>query len=121
MAAFIENKTKSVIVLKAIGKPNLRLFPGFNAVDGKSIADYFKSPAAQALKVEHLSFTKEVNAEEGKEAQRAKEKNDQLNKAQKIITKQNRKLADSDKTIMDQQKIIEQLTARLDKLESASK
>lgn len=49
---YIENLKTKVIVLKALGSPDIRLFPGFNEIDArdaKELNPYFKSQAAQAL------------------------------------------------------------------------
>ena len=37
----VKNDSKAVIVLKAIGLPALRLFPGYNTVDQNDIEKYF--------------------------------------------------------------------------------
>lgn len=102
----INNKTKAVIVLKAIGLPNLRLFPGYNTVEEKGLDKYFQSKAALAQQKTNLAVVKSEDAttEEKKLADKAKEKNVRLNKAQRVVKAQNETLAKNDKTISAQEK-----------------
>lgn len=83
MSVVIMNTVKKVIVLKAIRMPALRLIPGQNLTDAKTIKDlqpYFTSRAAKAIRENHLKIVDPdmVNA---KEAKSNKAKNDKLNKA----------------------------------------
>jgi len=101
----INNKTKSVIVLKAIGMPNLRLFPGYNKVQETGIENYFKgNRAAQAHKKDNLAMVESdaMTAEDRIQAEKSEAKNAELNKAQRVIKVQNEKLVKDDKTISDQ-------------------
>ena len=122
----INNKTKAVIVLKAIGMPNLRLFPGYNTVEEEGLDKYFQSKAALAQQKDSLSVVKseDVTTEEKKLADKAKVKNARLNKAQRVVKAQNETLAKNDKTISAQAKLLEdqaisikELQAGIEKLE----
>ena len=122
----INNKTKAVIVLKAIGMPNLRLFPGYNTVEEEGLDKYFQSKAAMAQQKMNLSVVKsdEATVEEKKMADKAKEKNARLNKAQRVVKAQNETLVKNDKTITSQAKLIieqnnniKELQAGLERLE----
>ena len=123
----INNKTEAVIVLKAVGLPNLRLFPGYNTVEEKGLEKYFTGVAAKAHQKKNLSVVKsdEVTTEEKKLADRAKVKNAKLNKAQRVVKAQNETLVKNDKTISDQAKLIsdqgtaiEDLMVKLEKVEA---
>jgi len=102
----INNKTKAVIVLKAVGMQNLRLFPGYNTVEEKGLDKYFQNKAALAHQKMNLDVvkTESITAEEKKLANKAKEKNARLNKAQRVVKAQNETLAKNDKTITAQEK-----------------
>lgn len=84
--AIIFSKAKSVKVLKAYNHPNLRIFPGYNTIKENPIV-YFNNPAAEGMKKAFFSIVPSENLtnEEKKQAAAAKAKNDELNKAQKII------------------------------------
>lgn len=123
----ITNTTKSVKVLKALGLPNLRLFPGPNKVDRENISDYFKGNiAAQSLQKDGTLI--EVNedglsTDEKTIADRSKEKNDELNKAQKMIQlsqekilKKESKIEEQKNKLDEQMKIIKEQGDRIDKL-----
>lgn len=119
----INNITKAVIVLKAAGMPNLRLFPGYNTVKEAGLKKYFTSLAAKAhQKINLIIVESEVlTAEDKIQADKAEEKNARLNKAQRVIKTQNEKLASDDKTISDQEKIIKELQADIEKLKADKK
>ena len=116
----VKNEAKSVIVLKAIGLKNLRLFPGYNTVDENEIGKYFEgNPAAKGHKKMSLSTVDggELTAEEKKKADQAKEKNELLNKAQRVIQKNKKEMSQNSKTISDQGKVIEELQAKMKEME----
>ena len=123
----INNKLKSVIVLKAAGMLNLRLFPGYNQVNENGIKKYFNNPAAKAHQKENLVVVKSeaTTAEDKIQADKAKEKNDILNKAQRVIKIQNEKMDKGDRIISDQKdqlatqaEIIKQLQVDMEKLKA---
>lgn len=125
----INNKLKAVVVLKAVGMPNLRLFPGHNTVGESGIENYFTNKAAKAHQKNNLLVVKSesVSAEDKIQADKAKEKNDQLNRAQRVIKSQNEKMEKDDRVIQDQQSqltdqagIIKQLQADMKKLKAAN-
>ncbi|MCK5025061.1 MAG: hypothetical protein KAS15_00610 [Nanoarchaeota archaeon] len=118
----INNQKKAVIVLKAIGMPNLRLFPGYNQVDENGVERYFTNPAAKAHQKVNLAVVKSeaLTAENKIQAKKAKEKNDHLNKAQRVIKAQNEKLEKGDRIITDQAETIKQLLADVKKLKAAT-
>jgi len=98
----INNTTKSVIVLKAMGMPNLRLFPGYNRVKEEGLEHYFHdNKAALAQKEKNLKVVElDAGDIEGRnQAKKAEEKNARLNKAQRVIKAQNEKIANADDTI----------------------
>lgn len=114
----VMNNTKRVIVLKAMSMPNLRLFPGPNYVEEEGFGKYFKNKAAKAMQNTDLQLTDKVlSAEEKEAAAKAKKKNDELNKAQRVIKTQNETLVQNDQTISDQAKEIEKLQKQIAKLE----
>ena len=131
----IENKSKSVKVLKACGQSTLRLFPGFNDI-GKVDLDGYRSKVSEALfndpKDKCLFVAKhELSTEERAASKSAKEKNDMLNKAQRINKQNTKKLEKNAKvkkaddklikeqndTIKKQEKLIADLTKRMDAIE----
>jgi len=125
----INNQKKAVIVLKAIGMPNLRLFPGYNQVDENGVEKYFTNSAAKAHQKINLMVVKSeaLTAENKIQAEKAKEKNDHLNKAQRVIKSQNEKLEKDDRIIADQGDqlaeqagVIQQLQADMKKLKAAN-
>jgi len=125
----VKNKAKAVIVLKAVGLPNLRLFPGHNTVDEKVIGKYFEdNPAALGHQKMYLTVIEsgELNPEDKKEADAAKKKNEILNKAQRIVKAQKKTLSQNDITISgqaelikDQAKSIKELQKTMEKLEKS--
>lgn len=119
----INNKTKGVIVLKAIGMSNLRLFPGYNTVEEEGLDKYFQSKAAKAQQKTNLAVVKsdDVTTEEKKLADKAKQKNARLNKAQRVVKAQNETLAKNDKTISSQAKLLEDQAASIKELQATVK
>jgi len=104
----IKNSSKAVVVLKGVGLPVLRLFPGYNTVKD-DIEKYLEgNPAARGHMGKSLSVVKdnELMAEEKIGADKAKEKNDLLNKAQRVIQANKEALSKNDKTISEQEKLI---------------
>lgn len=124
----IENTQKRVIVFKCVGMPTLRLFPGHNYVDEEGIDKYFDGRAAKALRSTCINMvSRDLTPEEKSAAKHAKKKNDDLNRAQRVIKTQNETLAQNDQTINDQVKTIERqakaiedLKSRLDAMEKIS-
>lgn len=107
----INNKTKAVIVLKAVEMPVLRLFPGHNTVEEKGLNKYFDgNPAAEGQRDTNLSIVNPdgLTQEMKEKADKAKEKNDALNKANRIIKAAKKGLKVNEQTIADQQSLIEQ-------------
>ncbi len=123
----VKNNSKAVIVLKAVGLQPLRLFPGYNTVSENDIGKYFEgNPAAAGHKKMSLSVVEgsEMTAEDKVEADKAKEKNELLNKAQRVIQQNKKEMSKNNKTmaeqadlISEQGKIIEDLQAKMEKLE----
>lgn len=121
----ILNNSKSVKVFKAIGMPNLRIFPGHNNVDGNAIEKYFdNNPAAAGMRKDCLSAVDggSLTTEEKRNAERSEKRNAELNKAQRIVKATNEKLAKSedviaakDKQIEEQNIIIAELMKKVDK------
>lgn len=79
----IENKTKAVKVLKTMGLPTLRLFPGMNHtdLDEKTLKLHQASKVNAAVFKESLRVlgVKDLSTEENETAAAAKKKNDKLN------------------------------------------
>ncbi|RLB93614.1 MAG: hypothetical protein DRH26_03500 [Deltaproteobacteria bacterium] len=119
----INNVTKGVIVLKAIGMPNLRLFPGHNTVEKKGFDEYFTNPAAKAHREKNLTMPRsgDITPDEQRQADKAQEKNAQLNKAQRVVKAQSKVLAKNDKTMSEQAAVIKELRARMEDLEKKIK
>lgn len=120
----VKNKAKAVIVLKAVGLPNLRLFPGHNTVDEKEIGKYFEgNPAALGQQKMNLSVIEgeSLNPEDKKEADAAKKKNEILNRAQRIVKIQKKALDKNDKTISEQVKLIKDQAKSIKELQDAMK
>ncbi len=82
----IQNTSKKVYALKAIGQPVLRLLPGYNNVD-VDLEDYLKgNRAARGIKKQHLVIVKEkLSADEKREADLAKAKNAKLNIGRHVV------------------------------------
>ena len=115
----ILNNAKSVQVLKAVNLPTLRLMPGHNTVDGRTINKYFKdNQAAEAIRKEFLVKVAddEVTPEEKLKADEAKAKNDELNRAQRIIKNNAVTMANDKSTIQAQAKQIEEQAKQLNAL-----
>jgi len=105
----VKNNSKAVIVLNAIGLPALRLFPGYNTVKENEIEKYFEgNPAATGHKKISLSIVDggELTAEDKAMADKAEEKNELLNKAQRVIQANTKELSKNNKTIVEQEKLI---------------
>lgn len=106
----VHSKAKQVIVLKAIGLPSLRIFPGHNEVNREEFPRYFENnQAALAQRKENFSLvenTGELSDDQKKLAKIAKEKNTELNKAQKIVKKSKKQLAEKDGVIANQSEMI---------------
>lgn len=125
----VKNKSAAVQVLKCLGLPPLRLFPGYNQVDEKQFAKYIKgSKAAKGMCDEHLRPVESPSADQTKEAKKAAAKNAELNKAKKVIQKTNDALVKSEDkvsvqaaTIKEQGDLIKDLTERLAALEKDAK
>lgn len=120
----VKNNAKAVIVLKAIGLPNLRLFPGYNTVDEKEIGKYFEgNPAAKGQQKMYLSVVEgeSINPEDKIEADKAKKKNELLNKAQRVVKAQKKSLAKNDETISTQSKLIEEQAESIKELQDMMK
>ena len=115
----VQNKSKKVIVFKNIGLPPLRLFPGFNEVP-EGIEQYLiNNPAASAHAKMKLEFTEKskLKSDDIKNAELAKKKNDELNKAKKIIKVQDQDLKSSNSEIKKLNNRIKSLMKRIEGLE----
>lgn len=117
----INNKTAHVIVLKAMGLPNLRIFPGHNSVKEKDLEAYTDGNAAaksqlenNITRVDDSGITHEMRIE----AEAAKEKNEMLNKSAVALKAANKKIDKSEKVITDQAK---QLDEQSEKIEDQAK
>lgn len=129
----LRNTTKSVKVLKALGMPTLRIIPGFNYIDAtdEDIKKYAKTEVNKAMIKESIKFIDSdinLSSDEVAEAKAALATNEKLNKAQKVIDKQNKQILEKDKVADDQSSLIKEqgdiiakLMARLDKLEAKKK
>lgn len=118
----IENKKKCVIVLKAVGQPDLRLFPGYNKIGVKSEKDlepYLNSKVAKAVFKESLKFSSdELDSDDMAQAQEAKKKNDALNKSAFIIKKQELELAKKDNELDGKNEKLATYQKEIDELKS---
>ncbi len=124
----VKNKRKKVKVLKAMGKPALRLMPGLNNVDEKDLDDYSKgNPAAKAIIKKDLRIISDkLSQQERQEAKAAQEKNDLLNKSglaikkvQEALLKKEQESKDDKAKIADLEKSNADLLARFEKLEKS--
>lgn len=109
----LQNTTKSVKVLKANGMPILRVIPGFNYVDIKEdeLKKYAKTEVNKAVIKESIKLIDvELDEEESAEAKKALETNKKLNKAQRVIDKQNKQILEKDESNSEQAKVIKELT-----------
>lgn len=114
MIKTILSKAKSVLVFKSNGLPTLRILPGYNSVDGNGIENYFKSDAAKAMQKDFLvPVDGELNKADEKQAMLAKEKNDELNKAQRIIKSKDKQIAKASSKNNESETIIKDLKAQL--------
>ena len=114
----IENTTTHVIVLKAMKQKPLRLFPGFNHVDQNlDYEAFFKgSKAAQANIDEGL--LRPVDAEtltddQHELAKAAREKNETMNKAYKILEENKRTINSQSDELLAQAKTITDLEEKM--------
>ena len=109
--------------MKNIGLPPLRLFPGFNEVpDG--IEQYIENnPAAAAHAKSKLEIAErnDLGSNDLDSAKLAKKKNDELNKAKKIIKIQDQDLKSSNFEIKKLNKKIKNLMRRIESLEKEGK
>lgn len=120
----IYNKSKAVKVLKAVGLPVLRLFPGNNTVDEGTIKGYFEgNPAAEGVRKECLKVVgdESLSGIEKREADSAKEKNDALNKSQRIIKQKDDKIGSQDKVMKEQSELIAKMMEKISELEKKAK
>lgn len=123
----LENTTKSVKVLKATGMPTLRVIPGFNYVDlsEDEMKEYTKSDVNRAVIKESIKLVDiELSEDDKAEAKKALELNKKLNKAQKVIKKQNDQILKKDddnnilvKKVEEQASLIEEMMKKIEKLE----
>ena len=107
----ILNKEKKVIVFKALGLPPLRLFPGHNEVDKDDFSKYIKNTAAKSYLDTSLFMVDAsgLTSAEKTQMQIAKERNDELNKANKLIKTQIKEIASKDKDLKASSKEIDSL------------
>ena len=120
----VRNGSEAVKVLKAAGAPILRLLPGCNLVSDDSLKLYQEgNTAAQAMFENCLSISEvgDLSADEKKEAERAKEKNDFLNKSARIIQLKDVELDNNKEVINKQAKTIDSLIKRINVLERKGK
>lgn len=84
-----KNTSTKMLVLKTVGKAPLRLIPGFNSVDeAKDLSAYTKgNKAAEAMVKDHIVIMKpaDLKKDEQDAADKAKAKNDKLNKSAKVL------------------------------------
>ena len=121
----IKNSSKSVKVLKAAGSPTLRLLPGCNKVIENDLKPYLKgNEAANAMFKECLTVLKnveDISAEEKEEAEKAKEKNDMLNKYSRVFPAREAEICESKNVIKEQAETIKALIERVNALEKKRK
>ena len=115
----VRNKSKKVVVFKSIGLPPLRVFPGFNEIPEGLDQYLINNPAASAHAKKKLEFTEKskLKSDDVKNAELAKIKNDELNKAKKIIKVQDQDLKSSNAEIKKLNKKIKSLMKRIEGLE----
>lgn len=128
----LKNTTKSVKVFKAWGEKTLRIIPGYNYV--KITKEEFKekflstdvNKAIFKESIEPIDF--ELKDDDKIEAEKALELNEKLNKAQKVIDKQNKQILEKDsendskeKMIKEQGELIKELMKKVEKLEKKDK
>ncbi len=108
----VKNESKAVKVLKAFGMAPLRLFPGYNYVEKTELEKYFKNnPAAEGIRKECLSIVKSPTTDQSDQAKAAEKKNNELNKAKKIIQKRDEQIAKNKEDIAENESVIEELKA----------
>ena len=122
----IKNTSKAVKVLKSVGLLPLRLFPGYNQVDEVEANKHFKSNAVcRAIRDDDLELVKNPTQEMEEQALAAKKKNDDLNRAKKILQKKDEALLANKETISKQdstiQKQNEKISEQTKTLEKQSK
>jgi septal ring factor EnvC (AmiA/AmiB activator) len=127
----LQNTTEAVKVLKANGMPTLRVIPGFNYVDIEpaTFGKYLLSEVNKSIVKESIVLIDfELVDEDKEEAEKALATNKKLNKAQKVIDKQNKQILEKDKdndtlskNIKDQDKKIEMLMKEIEKLKKGKK
>jgi len=126
MKLVINSNAKKALVFKAMGLKTLRILSGHNLTDFDEIDELSPymvgNKAAQAMFKDHCSGVdpKHVNK---KQAEASKKRNDELNKAQKIISVANENLlkkedenAVLEKQVKDQDKKLESQGKKLDKM-----
>ena len=107
----LRNKTKSVKVLKTMGMPTLRVLPGYNYVDytKEELKKYSQTEVNKAMikeSIEFVDFT--LSGKDADQAKNALEVNEKLNKAQRVIDKQNKQILEKDKENDSQSKMIKE-------------
>ncbi|MCP3685815.1 MAG: hypothetical protein GY861_24465 [bacterium] len=113
----VDNKTKKVIVLKAMNKAPLRLFPGHNNIDAKNLDAYTDgNEAAISMLKENCAIVEgaDVNKTEAMDAQK---KNDKLNKASKNLKKVQMKLLEAEEASISDKNMIKELIEKVNALE----
>lgn len=123
----LKNKTKSVKVLKAWGMPTLRVLPGYNYVEltKEELKKYSETKVNKAMIKESIEFVDfALTGKDADQAKNALEINEKLNKAQKVIDKQNKQILEKDKEndsqssmIKEQGDLIKELMKKIEKLE----
>lgn len=120
----LQNRSESVKVLKAYGMKTLRVIPGFNYVEctEDELNEYRKSTVNKAIIKESIRIINDPLTEENKrEAQKALELNEKLNKSQLVIDKQNKQILQKDKNNDDQAAMIKVLMEKVEELEKLTK
>ncbi len=127
----LENTTKSVKVLKAFGLKTLRVIPGFNYVDctEDEMKQYAKSAINKSIIKESIRLVDvKLSEEDDIEAKKALATNTKLNKAQKVIDKQNKQILEKDnannsqaKMIKEQGDLIAEMMKKIEELEKKGK
>lgn len=112
----INNTSKSVKVLKAVGLPALRLFPGHNECKDDDARAYLSNDAAKGMVKECLFIVDggNLDLEEKEQIEKARKKNAELNKAKRIVQKQETIIKKNESVMSDQEKIIKEQAEKLD-------
>lgn len=117
---FIQSSHTKVVALKAAGQKTLRIFPGPNQLsDDVELDAYTKGNIAAAAQVsKHMKVVKkeELSGDEVKQAQLVKKRNDELNKAKKVIKVQKKELKASEKELKELQATVKALTEKIEAL-----